>query len=178
MKRILTILLLLGAHGELAFAQGEVVREEVEGIFRFARIESTVACAGAITPESVTQIRDMGFRSIINLRRPTEEGANVDVEAAAAQAAGIRYVHLPFGGEFLDPAVADRFLVAITEPDTAPAFIHCAGGGRAATMWFIKRVMVDGWDIDQAMEEATSLGLRETSPTRQFALDYVAANAR
>ena len=178
MKRLPAFLMLLGVLGELANAQGQVVREDVEGIRNFARIESTVACAGAITPESVTQIRDMGFRSIINLRRPTEEGANVEVEAAAAQAAGMKYVHLPFGGEFLDPAVADRFLVAITEPDTAPAFIHCAGGGRAATMWFIKRVMVDGWDIDQAMEEATSLGLRETSPTRQFALDYVAANAR
>ena len=88
----------------------------------------------------------MGFGSIVNLRRATEQGANVDAEAAAADAAGIKYVHLPFGGPDLDPAVADQFLRVITEPDTEPAFIHCAGGGRAATMWFIKRVMVDDWD--------------------------------
>ncbi len=180
MKRLPATLMLLGVLavlGEPANAQGQVVREDVEGIVNFARIETTVACAGAITPESVTQIRDMGFRSIINLRRPVEEGANVEDEAAAAQAAGIKYVHLPFGGEFLDPAVADRFLVTITEPDTAPAFIHCAGGGRASSMWFIKRVIVDGWEIDAAMDEASALGLSETSPARAFALEYVAAHA-
>ena len=156
-------------------AQSPVVREEVEGITNFARIETTVACAGAITPESVADIKEMGFSSIINLRRPTEEGANIDAEAAAAAAAGIRFVHLPFGGPQLDRGVPDRFLETITAPGTQPAFIHCAGGGRAATMWFIKRVIVDEWDIDQAMEEATALGLNPESSLRTFALDYIAA---
>lgn len=178
MKRFQTILMFVGALGMMAGVHSQVVREDVEGIVRFAKIESTVACAGAITPGAVTTIRDMGYQSIINLRRPTEEGANLEAEAAAAEAAGIKYVNLPFGGEFLDPAVADRFLETITEPDTAPAFIHCAGGGRAASMWFIKRVIVDAWDVDAAMQEATELGLSETSRNRQFALDYVASHAR
>ena len=134
MKRLLTTVLICSAYAATAFAQSEVVREDVEGIVNFARIETTVACAGAITPDSVEKIRDMGFRSIINLRRASEEGANVDAEAAAADAAGIKYVHLPFGGPVLDPGVADQFLDTITEADTSPAFIHCAGGGRAATM--------------------------------------------
>ncbi len=178
MKKLLAILVFFLVHGELANAQGQVVRQDVEGIVNFAQIESTVACAGAISPESVTQIRDMGFRSIINLRLASEEGANVETEAAAADAAGIKYVHLPFGGETLDPTVADRFLVTITEPDTSPAFIHCAGGGRASMMWFIKRVVVDGWEIDTAFEEAAALGLSETGPGRAFALDYIAARAQ
>ena len=176
MKRLLAIALLFGISSATTNAQSQVVREDVEGIVNFARIETTVACAGAITPDSVTKIRDMGFRSIINLRRATEEGANIDDEAAAADAAGIRFVHLPFGGPQLDPTVADRFLETITEADTAPAFIHCAGGGRAATMWFIKRVIVDEWEIDTALEEATALGMREESPTRAFALEYIAAH--
>ena len=173
MKRLLALLLLSSTLA--ANALGQVVREDVEGIVNFAHIETTVACAGAITPESVAEIKNMGFGAIINLRRASEEGANIEAEAAAAEAAGIKFVHLPFGGEVLDPTVADRFLATITEPGTEPAFIHCAGGGRAATMWFIKRVIVDGWDVDRAMEEATALGLRPESRTRQFALDYVAA---
>ena len=177
MKRMLAIALICGAYTATAYAQSEVVREDVEGIVNFARIETTVACAGAITPDSVEKIRDMGFRSIINLRRASEEGANVDAEAAAADAAGIKYVHLPFGGPVLDPDVADQFLETITEADTSPAFIHCAGGGRAATMWFIKRVIVDEWDIDPALEEATALGMNPESPTRAFALEYIAAHA-
>ena len=60
--------------GMTANAQSQVVREDVAGIVNFAHIETTVACAGAITPESVAQIKEMGFGAIINLRRPSEEG--------------------------------------------------------------------------------------------------------
>ena len=52
----------------------------------------------------------MGFASIINLRLATEQGADIDAEAAAAKAAGINFVHLPLNGSCPDPAVADRFL--------------------------------------------------------------------
>ena len=177
MKRLLAMLILLGAQAAMTGAQGQVVREDVEGIRNFAQIESVVACAGAIVPGSVAQIADMGFRSIVNLQRATEESANVEEESVAAEAAGIRYVHLPFGGPDFDPAVADRFLEAIVEPDTAPAFIHCGGGGRAATMWFIKRVMVDGWDLDAALAEATGLGMNPEGGSGQFGLNYVAERA-
>ncbi len=174
MKRLLAILMVFFVHGELANAQGQVVREEMEGIRNFAQIESVVACAGAIVPDSVAQIADLGFRSIINLQRATEETANVEEETVAAEAAGIRYVHLPFGGPDFDPAVADRFLEAIVEPDTAPAFIHCGGGGRAASMWFIKRVMLDEWDVETALAEATDLGMNPEGGSGQFGLNYVA----
>ena len=181
MKRSVAFLMFMSTCSLTAYAQGQVVREDIEGIVNFAQIETTVACAGAITPESVAEIKDMGFGAIINLRRASEEGANIEAEAAAAEEAGIRFVHLPFGGPELDPSVADRFLATITEPGTAPAFIHCAGGGRAATMWFIKRVIVDDWDVERAMEEATALGLRDTSPDpnrlKDFALEYLASRA-
>lgn len=155
----------------IACAQTQVVRESVPGITNFAHIETTVACAGAITPESVAQIREMGFASIINLRRATEEGANIEAEESAARDAGINFIHLPFGAPF-EPEVADSFVEAIRRPENEPAFIHCSGGGRAATMWFIKRVIVDEWDVDRAMAEASDLGLRNEA-LRTFALNYI-----
>ena len=158
----------------LAQAQEQVVREDVDGIVNLARIGTTVACAGAITPDSVGDIKDMGFASIINLRQASEEGANIDAEAAAAAQAGINFVHIPFGRPVLEPGAADLFLETITSPDTEPAFIHCAGGGRAAMMWFIKRVVVDEWDVDTAMQEAEALGLSPESTLRDFALEYLA----
>jgi uncharacterized protein (TIGR01244 family) len=119
----------------------------------------------------------MGFASIINLRLANEQGADIDTEAAAAKAAGIKFVHLPFNGAAPDPAVADRFIQIITEPGTEPAFIHCASGNRAAAMWLIKRALIDKWDNDRAMEEATQLGL--TSPVlKTFALDYIKAHKK
>jgi uncharacterized protein (TIGR01244 family) len=158
-----------------ALAQ-QVTKENVPGIRNLARLETTVACAGAITPESVVEVKKMGFVSIVNLRLASEEGANVEKEEAAAKAADLRYFHVPYDGS-ADPKAAEAFLRAITTRGAEPAFIHCAGGNRAATMWLIKRVAVDHWDVERATKEATLLG--QTNPTmRQFAIDYAQAHKR
>lgn len=155
----------------------EVTKENVDGIVNFHRLATTVACSGAIKPEVLPDIKKMGFVSVINLREPTEPGANVLEEGAAAKSAGLRYYSIPFNANSPDPAAADKFLEAITTKGTEPAFIHCAGGGRAATMWFIKRVAVDHWNTDRALKEATDLGMNSPK-LKQFAIDYLQTHQR
>jgi uncharacterized protein (TIGR01244 family) len=154
----------------------EPVKEPMDGVRNFARLESTVACAGAIDPAvAVPLIKSMGFVSIINLREATEPGADVEKEQTAAEAAGLEYFHVPFNGSNPDPKAADAFLAAITSPGAEPAFVHCASGNRAATMWLIKRLVVDHWNADRAVKEAVGLG-QTSQPLKQFALDYAAAH--
>jgi len=105
-------------------ASAQVVRQEVPGIRNFAKVESTVACAGAITPGAIPEIKKMGYASIINLRLATEQGADIDANIAAAKAADISYYHIPFSTAAPDPAVVDTFLKTITAPGVQPAFIH------------------------------------------------------
>ena len=155
----------------------EVTKESVDGVVNLHRLETTVACAGAIKPQALPNIKNMGFVSVINLREETEPGANVAEEGVAAKAAGLRYYSIPFNAASPDPAAADKFLDAITTKGVEPAFIHCAGGGRAATMWFIKRVAVDHWDIDRAAKEATELGMNSPK-LKQFAIDYLQTHKR
>lgn len=107
-----------------ATANAQVVKQEVEGIRNLSKIESTVACAGAITPKAIATIKTMGYASIINLRLASEEGADIEGNIAAAKAAGIPYHHIPFSGGNPDPAVVDTFLKTITAPGVQPAFIH------------------------------------------------------
>src|ERR1700688_2956959 len=155
----------------------EVTSQTVDGITNLHRIETTVACSGAIKATAVPEIKKFGFASIINLRQPGEDGANLPEEEAAAKAADIRYYSLPFSSTAPDPAVADKFLDAITAKGSDPAFIHCAGGGRAATMWFIKPLVIDHWDVDRAAKDATARGM--TNPTlKQFAIEYAQAHKR
>jgi uncharacterized protein (TIGR01244 family) len=155
----------------------QVTKEDVQGVTNFKRLETTVACAGATSAEAVPEIKKMGFASIINLRQASEPGAEVEQEAAAAKSAGIRYYHIPFEAAKPDPAAADQFLAAITTNGSDPAFIHCAGGGRAATMWLIKRLAVDHWDVDRATKEATELGMT-SDKLKQFAIDYAQSHKR
>jgi uncharacterized protein (TIGR01244 family) len=170
--------LLTASIGAASAQAQQVTKESVPGITNLARLETTIACAGAIKAEvAVPEIKKMGFVSIINLRESTEAGAEVEKEEAVAKAAGLRYFHVPFNGSSPDPKAADQFLNAITSKGAEPAFIHCSGGNRAATMWLIKRLVVDRWDVDRATQEATALG--QTSPVlRQFAIDYAQAHKR
>lgn len=155
----------------------EANKETIEGVTNFHRLGTTVACAGATKAEAVPEIKKMGFASIINLRQASEPGANIEAEEAAAKAADIRYYHIPLNPEAPEQEAADKFLDAITAQGSEPAFIHCAGGGRAAAMWFIKRLVVDRWDVERAEKEAAALGM--TSPSlKQFALDYAQTHKR
>ena len=161
----------------IAVRAQEVTKQAVPGIVNFSQVESTVACTGAIKTTAIPEIKKLGFVSIINLRQPSEAGANIEEEGTAAKAAGLHYYSIPFNSASPDPAAADKFVDAITAKGSEPAFIHCAGGGRAATMWFIKRLVVDHWDVDKATQEATALGM--TNPKlKQFALDYAQSHKR
>jgi uncharacterized protein (TIGR01244 family) len=149
-----------------------VTKGSVPGVTNFARVETTIACAGATTPAAIADLKKMGFASVINLREASEAGADIDGEAAAAKAAGINFIHLPFNGAKPDPAVVDTFLKTVTDKKNDPAFIHCASGNRAAAMWMIKRMEIDKWDADRAGTEAAALGLT-SGALKMFALNYV-----
>lgn len=175
MKRLLLLCILTALSSAAPADYDRAVGKPADGIRNLHLIESTVACAGAITPEAVSGIRDMGFVSIINLRRPDEEGARLEEEAAAARAAGLNYVNIPFSSSDPDPAAVDEFLIAIAEPGNEPAFIHCAGGSRAAGMWYAKRAILDGLDMEHALEEARRLGLSSES-LETFITDYIVSH--
>jgi uncharacterized protein (TIGR01244 family) len=152
-----------------------VTKETLPGVTNFAKLDTTIACAGATTPAALAGLKQMGYASVINLREASEAGAEIDAEAAAAKAAGINFIHLPFNTAMPDPAVADKFLIAVTDKKNQPAFVHCASANRAAAMWMIKRMVVDKWDADRAGTEAAALGLTNGA-LKMFAMNYAAAH--
>jgi len=172
------ISLLVPALGLVAtLASAQVTKETVPGITNFSHVETTIACAGATTPAGVAEVKRLGYASIINLRQASEAGADVEAEAAAAKAANITYIHLPFNTAAPDPAVVDQFLTAVTAKANQPAFVHCASANRAAALWMVKRMLADGWDADRAGKEAADLGLTNAA-LKNFALEYVAAHKK
>lgn len=154
-------------------AFGQVKKADVAGIQNFNQVDAVFACGGATDATGVANLKKQGFASIISLRLPTEQG--VAEEEAAIKTTGIKYVHLPFNGAAPDPKVADQFLVAVSDKSNQPAYIHCGSGGRAATMWMIKRALKDGWSAERAAEEANAIS--PLSPAmKTFATSYIAAH--
>src|SRR3954469_20187058 len=125
-------------------AWAQISKPTVAGVTNFARLESTIACAGATTPAGVAEVKKLGYNTIINLRQASEAGAEVDAEAVAAKTEGVKYFHLPVNSASPDPAIVDQFLSAVGDPANQPVFVHCASENRAAALWMIKRLVVEG----------------------------------
>jgi uncharacterized protein (TIGR01244 family) len=153
-------------------AAAQVEKKEVAGIRNYSRVDATVGCGGAVDPAAMASLKKEGFVSVINLRLPTEEGANVDAGRAAAQTAGLKYIHLPFNVASPDSKVVDSFLAAVADKSNQPVFIHCGSASRVGGMWMIKRVLQDKWMLDRAMTEAKAIGLNNAQ-LEAFAVQYI-----
>ena len=143
-----------------------------EGVRNYTRVDATVACAGATPPEVMAELKEHGFATVINFRTEGERGATVADGRAAAEAAGLTYIHLPFREPSAE--VTEAFLEAVADPANQPTYIHCGSANRVGAMWLIKRVVQDGYSVADATAEAEAIGL-SSEGLREFALDYVGA---
>ena len=154
--------------GPMTAAQAQ--EEAPEGVRNYTRIDATVACAGATPPEAMAALKQLGFVSVINFRTAGERDAQVEAGKAAAEAAGMKYFHMPFRTP--TPEIAERFLEVVADTANQPVYIHCGSANRVGAMWYIKRVKQDGWDTARAMTEAEAIGL-SSAGLKEFATEYV-----
>ena len=140
---------------------------EVPDIENFSQLEgesgfagSPVGFGGATDPSAMPWLKSQGFATVVNLRLASEAGAEVEASRAAAEAAGLDYVHLPFDAREPDPRVVERVLAAAGEDANRPVYIHCGSATRAAAVWMVGRVLEDGWTFEAAEAEAREIAGR------------------
>ena len=173
MRFVTTLLALALATPVLA----QVTKQERTGIVNFSKVDAVVACGGATETSALEGLAKDGFKSVINLRQATEANANIEQNSAKAKELGLKYIHIPFNTQQLDPKVIDNFLAAIADKNNQPAYVHCGSASRVGSVWLAKRVVQDGWSVEKATEEAKAIGLRG-EPLEKFALDYIAARKK
>ena len=147
-------------------------KETIDGIRNFTKVDDAVGCGGATEPRALAEIAKRGYRSVVNLREATEAGAAIEESKTAAEAAGLKFIHLPFNSSKPDAAVVDSFIKAVSDKANQPVYIHCASANRAAALLVAKRMLVDKWTEEKAMAEAKAIGLTNEA-VRQFVMEYV-----
>jgi uncharacterized protein (TIGR01244 family) len=152
-------------------------KETIDGIRNFTKVDNTVGCAGATDPKALAEVAKRGYKSVLNLREATEKGAEIDASKAAAESAGLKYIHLPFVTAKPDPAVADEFIKIVTDKANQPIYIHCGGAVRVSGLWMAKRILVDKWPEAKALAEAEEIG-PPSDAVKKFALDYVKSKSK
>jgi len=99
------------------------------------------------------ELHRRGIRTVINLRKlHTDDEEIGDLP--------FHSVHIPTWTWDLRDAQVVRFLQAATDPANHPIFVHCRhGSDRTGAMCAIYRVVVQGWERDEAIREMTSGGM-------------------
>ncbi|HEY2962575.1 MAG TPA: PQQ-binding-like beta-propeller repeat protein [Pyrinomonadaceae bacterium] len=146
-------------------------QDDLSSIRNFLRVNKEFCTGGQPRTEQLERLKADGVKAIINLRQPSEHRAAE--EEAKAKELGLRYFNIPVAfGDPKDEQV-DEFLKITDDPANRPAFIHCAGAIRVGAFWMIRRVLRDGWKIEDAEAEAEKIGLRESPHLKEFARKYI-----
>lgn len=143
-----------------ALAGAEIRKVDVAGIRNFTQLDKAGTFAGdragfggATEPAAMRWLRDQGFVTVINLRLAEEDNANMEQNRQSAQDAGLNFLNIPLDPNSPAPGFMDDVARTASDPSMQPVYIHCASGTRAAAVWMIARVKIDGLDPSQAEQE-------------------------
>lgn len=120
------------------------------------KINNELTVAGQVTPEQLQQAVKEGFKSVLNLRSPDEEGFLVD-EQQQAESKGLYYVNIPMKVSTLTEELTTEILKQIDELPK-PALIHCAKAMRAGAMALMNVATRQGMSPEQTLEMAGEIG--------------------
>ena len=147
------------------------VAQDTSEIRNFLRVNKDFCTGGQPKLEHLEKLKADGVKAIINLRQPSEHRA--EEEAARAKELGLRYFNIPVVYGNPNEEQVEEFLKITDDPENRPAFIHCTAAIRVGAFWMIRRVLRDGWKIEDAEAEAAKVGLREAPHWNEFARKYI-----
>ncbi len=107
-------------------------------------VTADFAVAPQILPEDLASIAAAGFKRVISNRPDAEvpPALSSAAMAAAAQAAGLDYVHVPIVG-MPSPAQVAMIFAGVDSAD-GPVLAYCRSGTRSITAWAIGQVRHGG----------------------------------
>lgn len=126
-------------------------------IVNYNRVAPHVATAGLLKEDAVLEVKRLGFKLIVDLRQPDEEG--VPEEIVAAKQASIDYLHLPLAGDESAWRQIEVIENILADSSNYPVLIHCGSANRAAAAWALYRAR-SGIGAITAIEEGRAAGLR------------------
>ncbi|MET0552488.1 MAG: protein tyrosine phosphatase family protein [Vicinamibacteria bacterium] len=142
---------------------------DTAGLPNASVVKPGLIAAGRPSPEAVASLKARGFRTVIDLRTPTEPGFAEEKEAVEAQ--GLRYVNVPVAGGAFSGKDVDAVKAALDGAGEGPVLLHCASSNRVGAVWAVLQAR-EGLSVDEAMKEGARVGL--TSPALADAARRVA----
>lgn len=131
-------------------------------------IDERLTLAGQPQPEHWAALAAEGFQVVINMRSDPERAA---IQQRNAEAAGLRYIHLPLPVYELEPDHLEQYHQTIAA-EQGRVFLHCRSATRVALMWLLDRIVYDGWSREQAEAALRAAGYDDDAmETFAFCMD-------
>lgn len=130
------------------------------------KINDDLAIAGQLTSDQLQQITQQGYKSVVNLRSPDEEGF-LSNEQQEIEALGLYYINVPIKVEGINDRVAAQVLQKIDEL-SKPTLVHCNNSMRSAAIALMHIATHQGVSLGQAFTQAEQLGLFGTNTPKKL----------
>jgi uncharacterized protein (TIGR01244 family) len=127
------------------------------------RVTESFAVAPQLNVKDIADLKELGFKTVIN-NRPEEEAPQGQKGAdirAAAEAAGLAYVHAPFVGPPTPEAVEAAAKAA------GPVIAYCRSGTRSVTAWGLAQAKTGRLAPDAIVDLARGAGY-DLSPLKDL----------
>ena len=164
--RALVALVLLGT---AAAALAGDVPETVDAarIPAYHRVGPALAAAGQPSAEALAALKDLGFRTVVNLRPPAEGPGD---EKAVVEGQGLRYVNVPVTADSFRLEDALAVMAVLDDASAGPVLVHCASSNRVGGVLAVIASR-RGRSLDEAIAEGRAAGLH--SPVMENAVRRV-----
>lgn len=126
-----------------------------------------LAVGGQPSSEALARLKDMGFRTVVNLRTEKEGAA---AEGPVVEAQGLRYLWVPVIPETFSEADVEAVGKVLDDPSAFPVLVHCASSNRVGAAWAVLQSK-KGKTLDEALAAGRAAGLH--SPQMEAAVRRV-----
>ncbi len=154
---VLSLLLAPAFLGPVAARAGEIPAS-VDGalIPAYRVIAPGLAAAGQPTAEALGKLKEMGFRTVVNLRTEQEGAAQ---ERPLVEAQGLRYVSVPVSPATFSLADVEAVEKVLAAAGARPILIHCASSNRVGAVWAVIQAR-QGKSLAEAGAAGAEAGMR------------------
>jgi len=129
---------------------------EKEQIPNYQKIRPDLATSSQPAPEAVRKLKEMGFRTVINLRMPRE---GIEKDREVVEELGLRWVSVPITPVTFSMKDVEAVAKVLDDREAGPTLLYCSSANRVGAVWTVYEVR-KGKSLDEALAEGKKIGLK------------------
>ncbi len=152
-------LVLAAVSSLLAAAAGIPETLKPEEALNYRRAGAALATAGKPSVETLAKLKELGFRTAIDLRQPAE---GVENARKAVEEQGLTFVSVPISPETFRADDAKKVAAILDDVKFAPVLLFCSSSNRVGGVMAVVTRM-RGRSKEEALAEGKKAGLRSAA---------------